>query len=90
MNVPRTAVGGLLMPAGVNLYVVDAARPATCECGEPALVDVVVIQATHNPETGERAVHGPDRVCENCVMHSYADWEHGVMVLHLMLEEHPK
>jgi hypothetical protein len=57
-----------------------------CECGRPAMPDVVVIQHCVNEETGATATHGPDRVCEECVVVCEDDAALGVIVLHLPAE----
>lgn len=57
-----------------------------CECGRPAMPDVVVIQHCVNDETGMARTFGPDRVCEECVQVCEDDAALGVIVLYMPRE----
>jgi hypothetical protein len=56
---------------------------ATCECGQPAMPNLVMIQHCVNHETGDFVTHGPDRICAACVEDAETDGSLGVIVLHI-------
>ena len=88
--IKTTPWGSMLLPGIITIR--KTLPPATCECGQAALLDTVTIQVCEsNPNDPEIPFHmsvaghdGGERICADCLPGAQADWALGVLVIQVV------